>query len=204
MAAHPPHRVARSLMSEFELGPVRDKKQRVQIRLYANEERLESLCEGRNKFKKLHPQDFYIGENWTGLLKGHRSSYRFILKDLDLRGLMARTLSMVGAAYATSSVYAASCTSNLDRFAEYVSLVHQQRIEAMKSNIATMAEMEQDAVLRLRHLDEGEDPEEAALFLQDCSKRVSEMKNFLCILERADHVPSDEADCIHCDFKKES
>jgi hypothetical protein len=191
-------------MSELELGPLLDQVREVSKRLSTNEGRLERICERRNKFMERHPQDFYIGENWAGLIRGNRSLCYFLLKDLDLRGLMARTLSMQGAAYATSSVYAASCTSNLDRFAEYVSLVHQQRIEAMKSNIATMAEMEQDAVLRLRHLDEGEGSEEAALFLQDCSKRVSEMKNFLCILERADHVPSDEADCIHCDFKKES
>lgn len=96
-------------------------------------------------------------------------------------------------------------------FAEDLSRFPQKRIESMKFNIATMAEMEQDADARLRHLDQGDAVQgggvgpmraEAREFRWDCRALGSEMKTELCILERGYHVPGDQADCVHCDFEE--
>jgi hypothetical protein len=179
---------ARSLASEFAWNDLQNtilKARSVGTPLRKNRERLPRMRVRRNEFKERHPNDFYIGENWTGLLKGDRTFYRFILKNLDLHEQMPPILDKMAADYA-----AARSRPAPDDFAENASRIRQERIEDMKFNIATMAEMEQDADARLLHVDDAE----ALEFRRECSERIREMKTLLCILERGGH---DEADSGH-------
>jgi hypothetical protein len=188
---------------EFELLEAR----RVGTRLRKIRERLERTCARRNEFMKRHPQDFYIGKNWTTVLEGNRAIYDLILKGLDLQEPVAHRVRRLAASY--TNAYAEPAPAD---FAGDFS--RQKRIEAMKFDIATMAEMEQDADERLRHLDQGDavqggggpmskDEAEARELRWDCHARGSEMKTELCILDRGYHVPGDQVDCVHCDFEKE-
>jgi len=179
---------ARSLASEFahvDLLSTIFKARSTKGRINKNRERLARICARRNGFKERHPQDLYIGNNWTELLKGHRTLYHFILKDLDLQERMPAILDKMAADYAAAHPRPAP-----DVFAEDRSRIRQERIEAMKFNIAAIAEMEQDADARLLHLDDAE----ALEFRRVCSERIREMKTLLCTLERGSH---DEADSVH-------
>lgn len=171
---------ARSLASEFARGDLQNtilKARSTKTRLNKISERLPRMRVRRNGFKERHPDDFYIGENWTGLLKGDRTFYRFILKNLDLHEQMPSILDKMAADYA-----AAYSRPAPDDFAEDASEIRQERVEAVKFNIATMAEMEQDVDARLLHVDDAE----ALEFRRECSERIREMKTLLCILERGE------------------
>jgi hypothetical protein len=179
---------ARSLASEFARDDLQYtilNARSTKTRLNKNRERLARICARRNGFKEGHPQDLYIGNNWTGLLKGHRTLSFFILKDLDLQERMPAILDKMADNYA-----AVHSSPAPDDFAEYASQIRQERVEAMKFNIAAIAEMEQDADARLLHVDDAE----ALEFRGECSERIREMKTLLCILERGGH---DEADSVH-------
>jgi hypothetical protein len=212
-------RAAAFLDFDFKLLEAR----RVGTRLRKNRERLERACAQRNEFKKRHPQDFYIGKNWTTVLGGNQAIYDLILKGLNLQEPLASSLLRLATAYtnayaepsllrlatAYTNAYAEPVPGD---FAEDLSRFPQKRIESMKFNIATMAEMEQDADARLRYLDQGDAVQgpmskaaaraEARELRWDCRAQGSEMKTELCILERGGHVPGDGADCVHCDFEE--
>lgn len=178
----------RSLASEFAWDDLQNtilKARSTKGRLDKISERLPRMRVRRNEFKERHPKDFYVGENWTGLLKGDRAFYRFILKNLHLHEQMPSILDKMAADYA-----AAHSKPAPDEFAEDRSKIHQERVEAVKFNIAAIAEMEQDADARLLHVDDAE----ALEFRRECSERIREMKTLLCILERGG---DDEADSVH-------